>query len=809
MYMGYKSRLIAGSSVLAIALSMPYAVSAQEGGQQAQASRLEEITVTARRVEENIQRVPLAVVAVSTQTLSDQNILNLEDYIKVSPGLVSQSGFQGTWFWLRGLQGVARFFADAPADPAVTGAMFDVANVQLLKGPQGTLFGGSSVAGAIVSVPVKPSDVFEGFGNVTVGDYGRRTIGGAIGGPIVEDTLLFRVAFNTTKRKGYMCDTGSGKCYNDENQYVIRPSFTFKTENLESYTMLQYYYERTNGTVRNVYDYETDITKPHAVWLRTIGLIRGAQLGDAAAGRASANAIADGLLAQGKNSPFELLPYNIQAGFSGVRKRAIQVVNSTRWDIMDNISFTNIFQYRKNGYRSYADNWQDSFFGFLPNDARSVATKTSPLSMQPTWSDEAKFNLSLFDDFADITIGTFHKGEPTTMDLGWSMSGGSLAGTYTKGSSRYPTLTRAVFGQAELDVGRYVGLDGLTFTAGYRQTWDTMTNITVRLNTAVPVTTPLAQMKSRQDLYGKAHFSNDNWLFGLKWQYNPDTMFFFTASKAYTVGQTNPQYGAQYEVVNPEILKQLEFGTKSTFYLGDMQFRTNASLYYGWYSNIQVSVLRSIQQNPPPAPLSIIVPSVNAAQGLTRGFDVEFTALPTEWFELTGHAAYNKNKYTDWPVLNPTTGAVIGNQKNTIYVGTPKLVWDLSGTFHVPMDEKYGKLSLTAVYMHTASTGYYAGANVGEYAAYNTQTAANGYGPLSADGAVVSNSGNFPYHNLDASVKWRDPMGIEGLTSTFSVTNITKNREGYDGAYGYYSFGIIWKGVQPPRMFTLDLRYAF
>jgi iron complex outermembrane receptor protein len=806
MHTGYKSQLIAGTSMLAIALSMPHAVSAQQAaGQQAQASRLEEITVTARRVEENIQKVPLAVVAVNEDVLTTQNILNLEDYIKVSPGLVSQAGFDGTWFWLRGLQGVARFFADAPADPAITGAMFDVTNVQLLKGPQGTLFGGSSVAGAIVTVPKKPSDVMEGFVDVTLGDYGRRSIQAAIGGPIVEDKLLFRVAFDSLKRKGYMCDTGSGKCYNDENHYIFRPAFTFKTENIESYTMFQYFYERTNGTVRNVTDYESDISKPYAVWYTVIALIQGG--GNPVAGLPAAERIADGLLAQSKYRPFELNGYNIQQGFSGVKKRAIQVVNSTRWDITDNIAFTNIFQYRKNGNRSYIDNWNDSFFGFLPNDPRAIETKTSPLNMAVTWSDEAKFNLSLFDDFADITIGTFHKGEPTHANLNWSATAGSLSATIEKGSSRYPTLTRAIFGQAELDIGRYVNLDGLTFTAGYRQTWDTMSNSTTYL-TVLP-NVPTSQLKSRLDLRGKAYFSNDNWLFGLKWEYTPDTMFFFTASKAYTVGQTNPQYGAQYEVVNPEILKQLEFGTKSTFFLGDMQFRTNASLYYGWYSNIQVSVLRSIQQNPPPAPLSIIVPSVNAAQGLTRGFDVEFTALPTEWFELTGHAAYNKNKYTDWPVLNPTTGAVIGNQKNTIYVGTPKMVWDLSATFHVPMDEEYGKLSISAMYMHTSSTGYYAGANIGEYEAFSTQTRANGYGPLASDGAVVSNSGNLPYHNLDASVRWRDPMGITGLTSTFAVTNITKNREGYDGAYGFYSFGLQWKGVQPPRMFTFDLRYNF
>jgi iron complex outermembrane receptor protein len=795
MLRSHRSRLVASTSVLAIALSTPFAASAQES-QQAQANRLEEITVTARRIEENVQRVPLAVIAMSEEKLQTQNIVNLMDFQKATPGLVTQAGYQGTWFWLRGLQGVARFFADAPADPAFTGAMFDVDNVQVLKGPQGTLFGGSSVAGAIVSNPKKPTEELTGYANVVLGDYGRRTIGGAVGGPIVEDKLLFRVAFNSLSRDGFMCARNTGKCYNDENQYVFRPSFTLRpTESVESYTMVQYFYERTNGPVTNLVDYAPKTTDSYAVTARNavfnFGPVRGPQ-------------ILDELLAQAKYRPYEIDNQLPQPGFSGLKKREIMVINNTSWDITDNISIRNIFQWRKNGIKTFTDARADGIINF---DPRAIEVKLRPLEMQTTWSDEFKINGRFFDDLVDVTLGTYHKGEPTVMSLGFSNPNNIQQASYTKGSQRYPTLTRAVFGQAEFDVGRYVNLEGLSFTAGYRQTWDTMSAITIRLT--VPAGVPTAQLKSRQDLYGKAYFSNENWLFGLKWQYNPDTMFYFTAAKAYTVGQTNPQFGPPYEKTDPEILKQLEGGMKSSFFLGDIQLRTNLAVYYGWYSNIQVSVLRSAQLNPPPAPPTTIVPSVNAAEGLTRGFDAELTIVPTDWFEFSANAAYNKNKYTDWPVLHPTTGAVIGNQKNTVYVGTPKLVWNLTGTFHVPMDEEYGRLSVSATYMHTAATHYYAGANIGAFVAYSTHNAANGYGPLSSDGAVVPNSSNKPYHNLDASVRWANPMDIQGLSATFGISNITKNLEGANGGYGYYAAGFRTATPNTPRMFTLDLRYSF
>jgi len=795
MFRSHRSRLIASTSVLAIALSTPFAASAQEG-QQAQASRLEEITVTARRVEENIQRVPLAVVAVSEEKLATQNIVNLMDYQKVTPGLVTVSGYQGTWFWLRGLQGVARFFADAPADPAFTGAMFDVDNVQLLKGPQGTLFGGSSVAGAIISNPKRPGEELTGFVNVVVGDYGRRTIGGAVGGPVVEDKLLFRVAFNSLYRDGFICAKNLGKCYNDENQYVFRPSFTLRpTENIESYTMVQYYYERTNGVQTNLTDYAPIATIPYAVTLRNAiinhGAVRGPQ-------------ILDELLAQSKNSPYEIATLLPQPGFSGLKKREIMAINNTSWDITDNITIRNIFQWRKNGIKTFNDLRADNVVNF---DPRAIEVKLRPLEMQTTWSDEFKINGRFFDDFVDVTVGTYHKGEPTVLSLSLTNPNSVPQGTYTKGSQRYPTLTRAVFGQAEFDIGRYVNLEGLTFTAGYRYTWDTMSAITIRLN--VTPNTPIPQIKSRQDLYGKAYFNNDNWLFGLKWQYTPDTMFYATAAKAYTVGQVNPQYPDPFKTVDPEILKQLAGGVKSSFYLGDMQFRTNVELYYGWYTNIQVSRLNSSQVNPLPAPPTLATVSQNAAAGLTRGFDVDLTIIPTDWFELTGTAAFNKNKYTRWPIINPITKEVIGDQSRTVYVGTAKMTWNLSGTFHVPMDEEYGKLSITTTYVHTGATSYWAGQNVGEYATHNTHIAANGYGPLASDGAVVPNSSNDPYHLLDASVRWVNPYGVEGLTATFGVTNITGNLEGANGGYGYYAAGFISKTPYPPRMFTLDFRYSF
>jgi iron complex outermembrane receptor protein len=791
MSKSYRSRLITGSSMLAIALSAPHAVLAQDTPQQAQVNRLEEITVTARRVEENIQRVPMSVLALSEDRFAAQNIVDLKDFQKITPGFNTAGGDEGGFSFMRGQQGIAAYFADAPYILGGTGQYFDVGTVQVLKGPQGTLFGASSASGAIVINPKKPTDTFEGFAAITVGDYGRRSIEGAVNIPAVEDKVLIRLAAQSYYRKGYVTDIATGKDYYDENYYIFRPSLVIRpTANVENYLMVQYYYSRNNGrTPGNVIDYN-----PFGVWA-FVGGLTGHPLA------------ADQLLAQGKNDPYRVNGLSVQQGFSGERERQIQVVNNTRWDIVDNIALTNIFSWRSYGRRNYLDNWNDGFFGFLPNDPRAIQTRTGPLSMKKSWSNETKFTGQLFDDLIDFTLGTFHSANPAKGEISWSAVTGVLTANKTDGDPRSPARTRAVFGQADIDIGRYVGLDGLVFTAGYRNTWNTVRS--ARTNYDVTPGVPLGSLKSAGDFYGVAHFSDNNWLLGLRYQYTPDTMFFITGSKGVTTGSVDPTYPPQFQVTQPESLKQIEGGIKSSFFLGDIQFRTNASAYYGWYSNIQVSVVHYLQQNPPPAPPTLLVISENAAEGLIRGIDADLTILPTDWFDLSFSGAYNKNKYTNWPVFN-ADGSFRVNRKRP-YLGAPKFKYNITGTYHLPMDESLGKFSISATYSHVGRNWYFAGTDE-EFDAvphFSMHTAANGFGPLSADGARAPRDSDNPYHEVDISAKWEDAMGVTGLTATAGVTNLTKNVEGHGTGYGYHAIGVLWKDPSTPRMFNFGLKYTF
>ncbi len=814
MSSSYRLRLITSTSALAIALSVPPGAWAGEAQEAQSGVRLEEITVTARRIEENVQKVPIAVTVISSEQLASKNISSYKDFMKVTPAFNTVTD-TGAFSFMRGLQGIVTFFADAPFMLRSAGGTLDVGSVQVLKGPQGTLFGASSVSGVFVMNPRKPSETLEGFASITVGDYGRRIIEGAVSLPAVEDKLLFRIAAQSHYRKGYVTDIATSKDYYDQNYYTIRPSMIFRpTENVENYTMVQYWYQREHGGPTRIFAYAPlhPATPGAPGW--DIGLNR-------STGRVYASlvdpATLDRLLSGFLTDKYTYNGMAQSPGFSGRKARLIQVVNNTKWDFTDNLSLINIFMWRSFGARTANDNTGDQSSGVPSADPRAIASRVAPLNMQKTWSDELKVQGKLFDDLLNFTVGTFHSGNPAKGEVSFGNARNVLTASKTDGDVRNPAHTRAIFGQTDIDLGRAAEwADGLTFTAGGRYSWDrqirSQTNYSVGAGTAnlaynaLPIT---------RYLYGTRKFSFANWLFGLRYQVTPDTMAYLTFSKGVTTGQINPQNPPQWVITLPETLKQLEWGVKSTVFVGAVQVRANLAMYYGWYKNIQSTLTTNSQVNPPPAPPTTLVVSANSAAGLTRGADAELTMIPVEWFELTGAAAYNKNKYTNWPIYDLATGAFLYNRSRP-FIGGPKFKWNMTGTFHVPMDEAWGKISVSATYEHTSRNWYYASPNIGQQWEYQNYphfidvTAANGFGPLSSRiGGRLPTDNEDPFHNVDMEVRWRDTAGVDGLTTTFAVTNVTGNEGGYGTGYSWFAAGTNAHDPTPPRMFTLNFKYSF
>lgn len=184
----------------------PHAIAAQG---------LEEVVVTARKREESVQEVPIAVSAFSADQLKDAGVSNIADLASQVPGMqMDQGGI--SQIWIRGVGQRSNYsYIDTPTGVYLDGIflsrkegqmldLMDMESVQVLRGPQGTLFGKNTTAGALVMNTKKPTNEFSGSIDGRVGNYNRRDARLIVNLPLIDDKLLSKISIGQTKRDGYM-----------------------------------------------------------------------------------------------------------------------------------------------------------------------------------------------------------------------------------------------------------------------------------------------------------------------------------------------------------------------------------------------------------------------------------------------------------------------------------------------------------------------------------------------------------------------------------------------------------------------------
>ena len=204
-----------------------------------QVIELEEITVTSQHGEQRLLDIPASITAVSGQTLVNANVVTMEQLAGFVPGLNILTQTPGRPnLVIRGLTSdevsptaqprVSVYLNHAPisrATMAVT-ELYDMERIEVLKGPQGTLFGRGAQAGAISFITKKPTDYFGGYVTAGAGNYGMKHIEGALNTPITNDGLSARIAGIYSYRDGYVKNT-SGGTLNDKNTYGGRFSMSY------------------------------------------------------------------------------------------------------------------------------------------------------------------------------------------------------------------------------------------------------------------------------------------------------------------------------------------------------------------------------------------------------------------------------------------------------------------------------------------------------------------------------------------------------------------------------------------------------
>ena len=237
------TRVAAGAGIALVlwAGMAPSSKGAQQGSAARERSKaLEEVVVTARRTEENLQAVPASISAFTETALDNVRVDDLGDLQAYVPNLSLHVGdASNAVIYLRG---VGQIDALAFSDPGVgvyvddvylgraQGSFLDVMDVErveVLRGPQGTLYGRNTIGGAVKYVSAKPGDSFSAKFDATMGNYGKTDAKASLGGPL-SDTLKAQVSLASLRRDGYAGNRFDGEDDGDKDTFAWRALLLFE-----------------------------------------------------------------------------------------------------------------------------------------------------------------------------------------------------------------------------------------------------------------------------------------------------------------------------------------------------------------------------------------------------------------------------------------------------------------------------------------------------------------------------------------------------------------------------------------------------
>jgi len=790
---------------------------------------MEEIVVTARRKEERVQSVPIAITAFTQASIEKNRIQTVQDLAKNVPSLAvsnSQSDANAPYSGqtrLRGLPGSVIYFADVPLgsvdyQPGTglthglsAGFYYDLDNLEILKGPQGTLFGKNSIGGLISIEPKKPTNEFEGYAKVTFGNYSDKEFEGAINIPVVQDKLLVRIAGQMQKRDGYTTDYYTGKDYDNRDYYSWRVGVTLRpTDDIENYFVYDGYWQDSNGSstiarfvnpdkalgAAPIPGINPDPAHPGQFFPVPITLGSGPALSALTNPSTQIQTYLQLLAANaaGRTATLSFFP-NIaqivaQQQALGVRTElghSVQGIGKDyfyaftdvfNWDVTDDLTVKNIAAARIFKQLSTTDDFGAGNLPVLNIGVPGNQQQWGDNSIQ--YTEELQLQGKALNEKLSWVIGGYLEYDGP---LGDTLLGSTAVGNPAFYHFTTTARSQAAFVHGIYDLSDYV--EGLRFTAGYRYTWDHITAEQRGTNVVDGVTrnpdgTPnncSAVINVDNNCHSSAggNFSSFGWNLGLDYQYDPTTLFYVRSGNAYRPGGFNLNVGVDQEKFQPEHVTDVEIGVKSDWQLWGMHARTNADLYHTDYKSIQVQELISVVD--PQGNTHVNSAYQNAATAMLEGGEIEATFEPVTGLEISPHASYIYASYNKYPVGFGTLN------DNPPFQYLPKWQYAVNLTYHLPIDEAWGDIAVSGTYSWYGHQ--YLSTNVGEIY------------PIMPS-----------YENIDLRVDWTNIMGST-VDAAFFMTNAQDNVHVVGGFPIYAQLGFTSLVYNEPQMWGFSLKYRF
>lgn len=638
-------------------------------GQPAQAqTKLEEVIVTAQKREQSLQDVSVPVTAISFDRIETSQIITLEDLQYIAPSVSFGHSLGFAKIFMRGIGLNDQTAGNDPSvalhvDGAVVNdptahftSLFDLERVEVLRGPQGILYGRNATGGSVNLITAKPTREFEGYGRASYGNHDRMLAEGAVSGPL-NSWLSGRAAFRVLSRDGYGINEATGNEVDDAEQQALRMHLQADFNDKVSYLLTGEYYMEDDHSLGLHFERETfpefrdptQIAAAQAAFTADPSLIAPSSVALAPLGLDSCcSPVGTGDYPVGeRNYASEFDPQNDKTTWS--------VTGTLSVELNDNFSFRNITNYREvNGFFT-----QD--FDMSGNISRYDINGSAPtIHTRTIYSDQFSNELQLHytSDRMNGLLAMYHFKQHTK---GINRSGASPypVGLVPGLSHQRVFLTGkgeadsySLFGNLTYDINRQFSLKfGARWTREER-TVDTVNFIEVFANPPfvpnplstifhfqlplIPGVTTLQDSRKTEDFSPMA---------GLEWRPMDNIMAYYTYSEGFksATGQLGTTASG---IAEPEEIENHEFGIKSSWL--NQALTLNLAAFHYEFDNLQLA--RTIPAGGGGS--GFINLFENAARTSGTGVELEAYWQVTDQFRLTGAMSWLDIEFDEFNTID-------------------------------------------------------------------------------------------------------------------------------------------------------------
>ena len=736
-------------------LASPAAASAQDAAQDAapaaaegaKATTLGGVTVTARKREETLQDVPVAVTAFTAESLDRLNVQDISDLGAQVPNLTIYAARGSSSTLTAYIRGVGQSDPLWGVDPGVgiymddvyiarpQGALldvFDVERIEVLRGPQGTLYGKNTIGGAIKYISRGLPTALDGFASVTVGNYNQLDVKAAIGGPIGGDEALrARIAVASLNRDGFGTNLTSGQQVSDKEVLAMRGQLgAFVSDDLD----IQFAFD----------------------WMDDQSGVRGAKM-------LAPNRLAPVFFpTKGPYAPLDSR-YDVRNGMPNVNDTTIKGASATvNWRANEDWGFKYVLAKRESDTETNID------FDTLPIQIADVKAFYSDEQV----SHELQASYDAGGRLRGVMGVYAFNGEAGGQVLNnfFNLSFGDTQGTvFTESVAFYADWTFDISDALALGVGaRYTDEDkhAIVLNRGY---------------TDATFTRPSGVVAANFDK--TINFKNVSPKVSLDYRITPDVMVYGLATRGFKSGGYNIRAQAtavprSAEPFDDESVDSLEVGSKMSFL--DQSMFLNLAYFHNKYKDIQLSVFT--EYDLPKGAKAFFGDFTNAGQGTVQGVEAEYQWLPTQNWLVSGNLAWLDAQFDEYIFKNTN----IANQQE--FTNAP----EFSGAVNVEY-----------------RTDLASGGNLSARVGYSYQDDVVATTEITRDpvtGAVTAPITQDAYGLVNAGVIWRS-----GGPWTLSLqgTNLMDKEYRTTGYNLNAALGTITGFYGAPRQYTLSARYDF